>query len=201
MSIKSTVFISLLAVGVIISSNHVLKSHQNLLNYVRHNSPNKPDSLMFNVHYRDYSKTGALKSKLNAPKVTHLESHDTLVITKPRGVVYCDNGNEWTFSAKHGLSLHNETVYLTNHAILHKIETDSPVQTTVKSSKITLYPKKSFAESDQNVTITRAGSILKGKGMTADLRRNILTSLSHSRGIYAPTINNTDSSTDSSKHS
>lgn len=147
----------------------------------------RPDTFMTNVNYYQYDDQGLLQSHLATPKVVHFPHKNTARFEKPRMMIYTEQHIPWYISADHGKSQQGVgQVYLWDHVVVHQPQEPNRAATTINTSRMTFYPQKSYAQTDQNVTITRPGSIVRAQGMTADFKQGIITLLSHSRGIYEP---------------
>src|SRR3990167_3141447 len=150
----------------------------------------EPDSFMQDVSYYEYDSHGALHSHLSTPKIIHYSNKNAAQFEKPNVMVYTDKHIPWYISAEHGKSKQGvDWVYLWENVVIHQPEAPNNPQTTIKTSAITFYPMKSYAETYRDVTITRPGSIVQAKGMTADFKKGIITLLSHSRGVYGKPTN------------
>lgn len=147
----------------------------------------RPDTFMTNVNYYEYNNQGLLHSELQTPKIMHYPHNNAARFQKPTMMIYTSEHIPWYVSADNGKSQNGiDWVYLWGHVVVHQPQEPNNPETTIKTSAMTFYPRKSYAQTDENVTITRPGSIVKAKGMNADFKKGIITLLSHSRSIYVP---------------
>ncbi|KFN45108.1 LPS export ABC transporter periplasmic protein LptC [Arenimonas oryziterrae] len=59
-------------------------------------------------------------------------------------------------------------------------------QTRFSSEHLQVFPKRNLAQTQADVTVTRADSILQGKGMRADMQTHHFQLLADVKGRYAP---------------
>ena len=59
-------------------------------------------------------------------------------------------------------------------------------RTHFSTARLQVFPKQDLALSDDSVTITRAGSILTGDGLRADMKAHRIQLLANVKGRYAP---------------
>jgi len=148
---------------------------------------NRPDAFMTKVNYYEYDSQGLLHSHLQTSKIKHYPHNNAARFEKPNMMVYTNEHIPWYVSAEHGNSQNGvNQVNLWSHVVVHQPKEPNNPETTIKTSAMTLYPRKSYARTNRNVTITRPGSTVKAKGMTANFKKGIITLLSRSRGIYVP---------------
>ena len=148
----------------------------------------QPDMFMTDAEYFEYNKQGDLHSHMTTTKIDHYAHMNSSRFENPTLMTYTDQHTPWHISAKHGKSHYGtKWVYLWNNVIVHKSTEPNNPETTITTPGMTLLPPKTLAKTDQNVTITRPGSIVHSRGMRADLKQGVITLLSHSRGVYEPT--------------
>ena len=61
---------------------------------------------------------------------------------------------------------------------------DKNRETVITSSRMTVFPQKQYAQTEQNVRIDGAGGVSTGKGMKAYLKESRIHLLSNVRGQY-----------------
>lgn len=150
-------------------------------------APGGVNAFMINPTYRDFNKNGTLHSQLSANLMEHYVRHDISVFTKPVILIYTDERIPWHITAEHGKSQNGtKEVLLYNNVILHQPQQPSHPETTINTSELTVYPPRSFAETNKKVKITRPGTVIHGKGIEADLKTGIVKLLTRSRGTYEP---------------
>lgn len=143
------------------------------------------DAFMVNAHYQEFDKNGALHSTLTTPYITHFAYKNTTVFDKPRMMIYTDRRIPWHIAADQGKS-HEGThwVFLWGNVVLHQPSKFNHPDTLMKTESLTVYPNKSYAETDQKVTIKQPGSLIKGKGLKINMETGTATILAQSAGTY-----------------
>ena len=145
----------------------------------------RPDAFMMNANYYEYNEQGNFHSHLFTPEIIHYDYKNSSHFQQPHFMVYTDEHIPWYTTADHGQSEEGlDWIHLWGHVVIHQPPRPLYPETTIKTSSVTLHPMKSFAETEEAVTITRPESVVAGVGMTADFKKGIMTLLSHSRGVY-----------------
>lgn len=143
------------------------------------------DAFMHNVSYFQYDDQGLLHSHLNTPLIVHYPLENSSYFNHPNYLIYTDKRVPWTVIANQGKSQEGiRRVYLWNHVKIHKSQQPTEPEITIITRTLTIFPNRSFAETDKDVIITRLNSTVQAAGMTADLKRGVVHLPSHSIGIY-----------------
>ena len=149
--------------------------------------PNGINAFMTNATYTQFNKLGQIHSRIQTPNMEHYAKNDTSFFIKPVFLIYTDDRVPWHVKSDYGKSQNGtKKVYLWGNVVLHQPQLEDHPETTILTTALTIYPKRSFAKSNQEVTIYRPGSVIKGKGVTANFKTGIIKLLTHSRGVYEP---------------
>ncbi|MDF1759533.1 MAG: LPS export ABC transporter periplasmic protein LptC [Coxiellaceae bacterium] len=176
-----SIIIALSALGVYLIF-HSLESKPTKQTLASH-----PDAYMVNAVYEDYDDDGRLHAFLKTPKMTHFPDKDSAQFLTPDVIMYTAAHVPWHVTAQHGRSQHGTSkVFLWGDVIIHQPTRSGLPETTIKTSQMTIYPDRQYAETKKPVTIIRPGSITQGIGLKANFKTGIFQLLSHSRGQYAP---------------
>ena len=147
--------------------------------------PNGINAFMTNVTYIQFDQLGQLHSRLHTPDMEHYVKHDASFFSKPKILIYTADRIPWYITSNYGRSQNGTgKVYLWGNVVLHQPQRENHPETTILTSAITIYPKRYFAVTDRKVTVRRPGSIIKGKGVTANFKTGIIKLLTHSQGTY-----------------
>lgn len=162
---------------------------------ILHGAQNKPvhekkdaiDSFVDHAHYVSYNKLGQLDTKLTAPKVTHIKNKKMAYFFEPRMLTYTEDRIPWHIQATHAKSSDDmQHVFLWKNVVIHQLTHTNTLETTIKTSELTVLPQQSIAKTNAAVSIYRLGSTMHGKGLIANLKTGQYELLSHSKGIYIP---------------
>jgi len=164
-----------------------------LLQYHHHNpylsTPNRhksqPDIYVTDATFSDYDKNGLLKYHLKTPKALHFPEENVTAITQPNMVVYTNQRVPWrTTSDKGLLKRGKKIIYLSGNVVIHQIEQINNPETIIKTNQLTIFPDRSFADTNQNVTIIRPFGELQSRGMTLNYKKGVLLTKAQTRGVY-----------------
>jgi len=124
---------------------------------------------------------------LRAPLLTRNSGDETLDITRPLFLLPDANGAHWQLAAATGwVSADGDQMLLRGG-----VKGDSPAiagatPTTFRSDTLTVYPRRSLAETSDAVEMTQPGLVQQGVGMRVDATTNTLSLLSQVKTRYEP---------------
>jgi lipopolysaccharide export system protein LptC len=187
MSIKSYIIVIALIVIVVLSTTLLLHRHHPV-SHQKKKSVAKPNLYIVDSTLVEFGDNGLIKSKITSSKVTHYDEQNTTVMVKPRILIYTAKRVPWHISAANGKMVHGTKVaYLWGNVLVHQPARPNAPETTIKTSKLTYYPDRHLAETNEEATIIRPDMQLRAKGMKANLKKGTIITKSKTRGIYVPT--------------
>ena len=142
------------------------------------------DFYAINAHSVQYLPDGKLQYEMTADKVEHLKATDVTLLTTPdlqmfRGTLY-----PWHIQSKQGeVSPGGTQVELIDSVRVARTD-DKNRTTIITSSRMTVFPQKQYAQTEQAVRIDGAGGVTTAKGMKAYLKDGRMDLLSNVRGQY-----------------
>lgn len=147
--------------------------------------PEHYDSFMTNVHGIKLDNFGKPHDELLTPNIKHYLENDAAIAEQPIFIFYGKKGPPWHVQGDQANSIKgNKVIFLTGHVRITQPPGLNSRNVTLTTTKMTIYPDRSFAETDQPVTIRQPGSIVHGVGMTADLNNGKVKILSQTHGMY-----------------
>ena len=181
-----TLFLSIIFIlAISLSSWLMLRNNSNLT--ASQPSTENMTAFMRNVHYVNYNLDGQIHSKLSADQLTYYSKNSHAYFQNPKMQIYSKQSPSWFISAQFGKSKQGlQKVSLWNTVIIHPPTTNHKATTTIKTSKITIYPHQSRALTQRSVTIIRPGIIIQGKGLEANFKTGITKILADARSTVTP---------------
>ena len=142
------------------------------------------DYYAVNTHTHQYLPDGGLQYEMTADKVEHIKATDVTLLTTPDLQMYRGTEFPWHVQSKQGeVSPGGEQVELIDSVRVAR--TDEKQRTTIiTSSRMTVFPQKQYAQTDQDVRIDAEGGVTTAKGMKAYLKDSRMDLLSNVRGQY-----------------
>ncbi len=123
---------------------------------------------------------------LRAPQLERHPGDRTMSLATPLFLLPTNDGGYWEVRSKKGwVSADGDELRLTGD-----VKATSPhgmTPTTFSSQTLNVFPRTDRASSRDVVTVTRPGSILRGRGFDANLKSKRYTLLADVRTRYAPT--------------
>ena len=133
---------------------------------------------------QQFQTDGQLQYEMTADKVEHLKASEVTVLTKPDLQMYRGTTYPWHVQSERGeVNPDGTEVELIDSVRVAR--TDEKDRTTIiTSSRMTVFPQKQYAQTEQDVRIDGAGGTTTGKGMKAYLKEGKMDLLSNVRGQY-----------------
>ncbi len=145
------------------------------------------DAYVEQLHQTQFDKTGMLSSVFTAPTIKHYASDAHSIVFHPHIIMHNKKGI-WDITADTATTADdNTTLFLKGHVLIIQPASHNTPKTVISTDYATVYPKRSYAQTSDYVTINRATTTIAGQGATADMKLGIIKLLSHTRGHYAPT--------------
>ena len=120
-----------------------------------------------------------------ADYLEHFPDDDTIVITRLNLAMYRKDLPPWTAQANQGVVYEEgERVELSGEVELYRPATGRDESLTLKTTQLTVYPRREYAETDAAVTITGDRSETQATGMRLDMQQGLLELLADTRGTY-----------------
>lgn len=137
-----------------------------------------------NAHTVQYLPDGGVQYELTSDKVEHLKATDVSWLTNPDMFMYRGTAFPWHVQSKQAeVSSGGDQVELIDNVRVAR--TDERNRTTIiTSSRMTVFPQKQYAQTEQAVRIDGAGGVTTAKGMKAYLNDSKINLLSNVRGQY-----------------
>ena len=146
--------------------------------------PGAIDFYATKAHSLQFLPDGKLQYDMTSDKVEHLEASDVTLLTNPDLQLFRGAQYPWHVQSLKGeVSPGGTQVELIDSVRVAR--TDEKNRTTIiTSSRMTVFPQKQYAQTEQDVRIDGAGGVSTGKGMKAYLNDSRIHLLSNVRGQY-----------------
>jgi lipopolysaccharide export system protein LptC len=145
-----------------------------------------PDYYMTNATISQYDQHGMLSSSISAQRFTHIQEFGTTDMLQPRFNIFIEGGESaWFGKADEGLILDSGAqINLTGNALVtNGPDINRPL--SLNSQSLRLFPKKKYAESDEQVELLAKYSHLTGTGMRLTLDDQRLLLLNQVKGTHS----------------
>lgn len=135
-----------------------------------------------------YDERGASSFRLQAPRLEHVASTGQLRVQAPRIAMRDGRGQNWRGQAASAIvAPKGEELLLSGEVALERGEGEAdPLRLT--SETMTLFPESRRMESASWVTIEQPGSILRGRGLIADLDADRIQLLADVHATFQPAV-------------
>lgn len=136
----------------------------------RFTGPSRPDYELIDFELDAFDTEGKIAFRAKSPRLSHDERREALAVTKPEFVMYGKGGQVWTAVSN--------TAWIDTAAKRIDLETDVLVARQDKGAeraflltteKLVVHTETRLIESDRFIEVVQPGSILRGRGLNADL--------------------------------
>jgi lipopolysaccharide export system protein LptC len=146
--------------------------------------PKAIDYYAINARAKQYLPDGGLQYDMTAERIEHLQASEVTLLTQPDMNLYRGTVYPWHVQSERGeVNPDGTQVELIDSVRIAR--TDQKARNTlITSSRMTVFPQKQYAQTEQDVRIEGAGGVSTGKGMKAYLNDSKINLLSNVRGLY-----------------
>ncbi len=142
------------------------------------------DYYAINAHSVQFLPDGKLQYEMTADKVEHLKASEVTLLTTPDLQMYRGTEYPWHIQSARGeVNPDGTEVELIESVRIARTD-DQNRTTIITSSRMTVFPQKQYAQTEQDVRIDGAGGVTTGTGMKAYLKDSRMDLLSNVRGQY-----------------
>jgi lipopolysaccharide export system protein LptC len=147
----------------------------------------RSDYVLHNFEMTSLDDNGKEAFTLTSPYLERDPNGKSLSILTPKfsfpdksgGLWHAESGNAWVGPKGAEVRLQDQVEMLGP-------KTKSGQRTRFNATQLTIFPKKNTAQSKDLVTITRADSIIQGRGLQVDMQAKRFQLLADVKGRYAP---------------
>ena len=137
-----------------------------------------------NAYSVQFLPDGKVQYEMNSDKVEHLKASEATLLTNHDLNLYRGTEFPWHVTSKHGeVNPDGTEVELIDSVRVARTDAQNR-DTIITSSRMTVFPQKQYAQTEQDVRIDGAGGVSTGKGMKAYLKESRIHLLSNVRGQY-----------------
>ncbi|MFB4392550.1 MULTISPECIES: LPS export ABC transporter periplasmic protein LptC [unclassified Pseudomonas] len=142
------------------------------------------DYYAINAHSVQFLPDGKLQYEMTADKVEHMKASEVTLVTKPDLHMYRGTQYPWHVqSARAEVNPDGTEVELIDDVRVARTD-EKQRNTLITTTRMTVFPQKQYAQTEQAVRIDGAGGTTTGKGMKAYLKDGRMDLLSNVRGQY-----------------
>lgn len=153
----------------------------------RVNAPTRSDYRLERFEMRAYGEDGAIAFGLSSPLLERNPDGKTLNITTPAFVFPAEGGRSWQAGADGAwVSDRAREIQLRGGVRITGPLSKRGLRTEFAADRLSVFPKDDRIASPGWVTVSHGTSILKGKGLEADMKQRRVKLLSEVTARYAP---------------
>ena len=148
----------------------------------------EPDYFLDDFETTVAARDGSLHYRLNGASMTHYPDTDTALLEQPRLLVNADDGGRWLLSAVEAtVEQKNSYIHLQGQVIVHRDgRSKSADNLTLETEALDIYVDGDYADTDEDVKITRPTGVTRARGMHVNLSQRHLYLKAQVRGEYVP---------------
>ncbi len=150
------------------------------------NSPKNPDQFMNGAIFNRMDAAGKLQDQFTSDYLVHFIQNNTTYFSHPNLMVFNNNEPPWHITSDYGYAIQGDKIInIEQNVRIEQAGSKARPQTLITTTKMTVYPDKKLAVTDQFVTATQPGATVTAVGLRADMLHNTVDLLSQVHGYYA----------------
>jgi len=142
------------------------------------------DYYAVNARSVQFTPEGKLQYEMTADKVEHMKASDVTLVTTPDLHLYRGTQFPWHVQSKRAEVNPDGTEVELIDAVRVARTDERKRDTIITTTRMTVFPQKEYAQTEQAVRLDGAGGTTTGKGMKAYLKEGRMDLLSNVRGQY-----------------
>ena len=137
----------------------------------RFTGPSRPDYELIDFELDAFDEQGKIAFRAKSPRLSHDDRREALAVTTPEFILYGKTGQEWhATSATAWIDTTSKRIDLETDVVVARRDAAASASAfSLSTEKLVAHTESRLIESDRVVEVTRPGSILHGRGLTADL--------------------------------
>lgn len=145
---------------------------------------NAIDFYVLNAHSVQFQEDGKLRYEMTADKLEHLKASDVTLVQKPDLQLYRGTELPWHVQSERGeVAPQGSEVELIDKVRIARTDAKGrPI--VITSSRMTVFPDKEYAQTQQAVRIEAANGVTTAQGMKAYMNDGRINLLSNVRGQH-----------------
>jgi lipopolysaccharide export system protein LptC len=145
---------------------------------------NQIDYYAINAHTVQFNPAGTRQYEMTAEKVEHRKANEVTYVTTPDLQMYRGTVYPWHIqSVRAEVNPDGTQVELIDNVRIARTDEKNRA-TLITGPRMTVFPQKQYAQTEQNVRIEAAGGVTTATGMKAYLNDSRMTLQSNVRGQY-----------------
>lgn len=146
-----------------------------------------PDQRIRGLSVQQFDATGQLLHHLKTPLMRHTPNQNTHWFKNPLIRITEPNQPAWEIQSKEAIATNNgEQITFQHEVLIQHHAYKNNAEGIIKTEKISYFPKKKLATTEDKIVWTQAENIVQSMGMHAYLDEHRIDLLNHARASYEP---------------
>ncbi len=149
--------------------------------------PPRSDYLLESFDLKVLNERGVTSFTVQAPRLNRHATDGTLTMESPSIVMTDAHGRHWRARSDHGeVSSKADLLLLMGDVVVERDAPDAAPDLVLRTDDLTAWPEEDRMTTESAVTIEQPGSILRGRGLRADLNEDRFELLADVRAQFLP---------------
>lgn len=136
----------------------------------RFTGPSRPDYELIDFELDAFDTEGKIAFRAKSPRLSHDDRREALAVTTPEFVLYGKDGQVWTATSNTAwIDTAAKRIDLETDVLVARQDAGAERAFSLTTEKLVAHTETRLIESDRVVEVIRPGSILRGRGLFADL--------------------------------
>ena len=153
----------------------------------RFSGPSRPSYELIDFELDAFDTQGKIAFRAKAPRLLHDERVKGMAVTTPIFHLFGDNGQRWLArSASAWIDTVAKRIDLDTDVAVSRDTEDAAEAWSLNTERLVAHTETRLIESDRDVVVQQPGSILRGRGLSADLNARTFELKADVHGQFAP---------------
>lgn len=153
----------------------------------RFSGPSRPSYELIDFELDAFDEQGKIAFRARAPRLLHDDRVEGMTMTSPVFHLYGDNGQRWRAqSATAWIDTVAKRIDLDTDVAIRRETEDTTETWSLTTERLVAHTERRRIETDRAVEVQQPGSILRGRGLTADLDAKTFELKADVHGQFAP---------------
>lgn len=132
--------------------------------------PSRPSYELTDFELDAFDEQGRLSFKAKSPRLLHDERRDGFAVSTPRFELFGTGGERWSATAEDAwIDTRDKRIDLDREVRVRRASDRVEDAFELATERLVAHTETRLIETDRSVEVTRPGSILRGRGLAADL--------------------------------
>lgn len=149
--------------------------------------PSRPDYELANFELSAFDEQGNISFRASAPRLLHDDRVEGMAVTEPQFLLYGKNGRRWRAEGKTAwIDTRNKRIDLETEVAIRSDTEEASETWSLTTDRLVAHTDTRRVETDSAVEVRQPGSLLRGRGLSANLNDKSFELKADVHGQFVP---------------